>query len=132
MGEREDGGEKHILHMLESRPFPVVYCVLSRGAPPTPQNSPKGPPFSCIHKNIPRGSLCIHPPAHAVNPGIPTLHPGCNLHCPFPPPHICTLLKFIGHFPFQPPPSKRERDVQHVQVKGGGEGLIRLIPVCFR
>ncbi len=101
------------------------YCVLSRGAPPhppTPQNPPKGPPSSCIHNSIPRRSLCFHPPAHAVNPSIPAPHPGCKLHpAPFPPPlPICTLLRII--FPFNLPPSKRERDIQHVQVKGGGRG----------
>jgi hypothetical protein len=101
----------------------VVYCVLSHGAPPPRQNSPKGPPFSCAHQNTPRRSLCFHPPAHAINPGIPALHPGCNCApCPLPPPYLYTSKDYRA-FSLSTSPSLRGKGMfSTFRLRGGGWG----------
>jgi hypothetical protein len=76
----------------------------------------------------------VHSPAGTCRqPRYPCSTPRVQFApCPLPPPCLYTSKFYRAFFPFNLPPSKRERDVQQVQVKGGGGGVLGLIPVCFR
>ncbi len=102
------------------------YCVLSRGAPPAPPppRTPQRAPHPHVYIETYHADPYASTRRHMLSTQVSLLYTqgASGTLPPFPPIPICTLLKVVGHFPFQPPPSKKERDVQHIQVKGGGGG----------
>ncbi len=103
----------------------MVSCVPSHGVSPHPPEPPKGPP-ALMHTYKHTTLTPMRPPAsHRRQPRYPYSTPWAHFApCPlFPPPPICTFLKTCrAFFPFNLPPPKRERDIQQVQLRGGGRG----------
>jgi hypothetical protein len=139
MEEREGGGLKHFFTLVRRQTFSCgLLCAQSWRAPrpPTPQNSPRGPPSSCIHKNILKtyyagsyASTRRHMPLTQVSllytPGaICTLPPS-------PPPYLYTSKVCKAFSLSISPPLRGKGMFITFRLRGGG-GVLGLIPVCFR
>jgi hypothetical protein len=136
--EREDGGLKHILHLLESRPY-CLLCTRSWSAPPPPPppRTRKGPPvlkYTHKHKNIHTTQVPMYPPAGPCRkPRYPRSTPRVPLApCPlFPPPSLsihfwnCRALSLSASHP------QKEGKGSSASSGKGEDGVLRLIPVCF-
>ncbi len=106
----------------------MVYCVLSHGEPPTspPPRTPQGAPHSHAYIETFHAGPYAFTRQHMTSTQVSLLYtPGaiCTLS-PFPPPPYLYTSRVYRAFSLStyPPPSKRERDVQQVQVEGGGRG----------
>jgi hypothetical protein len=113
----------------------LVYSAMERSPPPPPPpRTRKGPPLlKHTHKHNAYHAGPYAPTRRPMPSTQVSLHYTSGAFGTLPPshPHLY-ISETVGHYPFQPPtPKKREREVQRVQVKGE-DGVLRLIPVCFR
>ncbi len=98
---------------------------------PPPPRTPQRAPHSHAYIKTYHAGPCAFTRRHMPSTQVSLLYtPGaiCTLPPSPPPTYLYTSKVYRAFFPFNLPPSKRERDVQQVQVKGGG-GVLRLIQV---
>jgi hypothetical protein len=98
-----------------------VYSAVVRPPPPHPPEPPKRAPYAQAY--IQTYHAGPYAPTHRLMPSAHvSLHYTPGAICTLPPPYLYTFEICRAFSLSASPPSKRERDVQHVQVKGEGRG----------